>query len=135
MRRLVWVVIALVFTAGLALGSAAARGNEALRYPVTELWPRPSLWYSTLGSSGAQQVYLVVRDQNANPVAQAAVLLTAHFPNGDRTVVMPQTDENGVSRVTLLYENEPPGNMVSLEFWVVFGELPASTRDSFRIWW
>jgi hypothetical protein len=35
----------------------------------------------------------------------------------------------------LAYEGVPPGSMVDLEFWVVYGELQAVTRDSFRVWW
>jgi hypothetical protein len=48
---------------------------------------------------------------------------------------MPLTDENGVSRITLQFENVPPGSVVDLEFWVVYGELQAVARDSFRVWW
>jgi hypothetical protein len=109
--------------------------SDMMFYQVTELRPRASVWQSVSASSGAQQVYLVVRDQNSNPITRAATLLIAHFPDGDRTVVMPLTDENGVSQLTLSYEAEDPGSTIGLEFWVVYGELQGSTRDSFRIWW
>jgi hypothetical protein len=69
------------------------------------------------------------------PVGRAAVMLVAHFPNGDRTLVMPLTDDLGVSRLTLAYEGVSAGSTVNLEFWVVYGERQAATRDSFRIWW
>lgn len=109
--------------------------SDMMFYQVTALRPRASLWQSVSMTSGAQQVYLVVRDQNSNPISRAAILLIAHFPDGDRTVVMPLTDEDGVSQLMLSYEGEAPGSSVELEFWVVYGELQASTRDSFRIWW
>lgn len=109
--------------------------DDMLLYQVTELRPRASVWQSVAGASGAQQVYLVVRDQNAHPIARAATLLIAHFPEHARAVVMPLTDENGTSQVTLVYENQVPGTTVDLEFWVVLGDLQSVTRDSFRIWW
>jgi hypothetical protein len=48
---------------------------------------------------------------------------------------MPITDEQGVSQVTLTFEGQPAGSDVNLEFRVVRGEMQASTRDSFKIWW
>ncbi len=128
MRHLAGVLLLLVAAAFASIEASAA-------YAVTELRPTASVWSPCLGPSGAQQVFIVVRDQNANPVAGAAVLLMAHFPDGDRAVVMPQTDERGISQLSLLYEGQPPGRVVTLEFLVVFGELQAQTRDSFRIWW
>jgi hypothetical protein len=76
-----------------------------------------------------------VHDQNLNPVSGAAVTLIAHFPTGDQIVTMPITDEQGVSQVTLTFEGQPAGSDVNLEFRVVRGEMQASTRDSFKIWW
>jgi hypothetical protein len=102
---------------------------------VTELHLRASLLVPVAPTSGSQAVFLVVRDQTMAPVARAAVMLVARFPNGDRTLVMPLTDDLGVSRLTLAYEGVPAGSTVNLEFWVVYGELQAATRDSFRVWW
>ncbi|MEW6567753.1 MAG: hypothetical protein AB1449_06230 [Chloroflexota bacterium] len=133
MRRVFVSLVVVALAAAAAVASAARAASQA--YTVSELRPQASVWSPSLGPSGVQQVFVVVRDQSANPVAQAAVLLMAHFPDGDRAVVMPQTDEHGISQLTLLYEGQPPGHGVPLEFWVVYGELQATTRDSFRIWW
>lgn len=131
MRR----IASILLIVGLAASAVVATARESAAYVVTELRPKASVWSPCLGPSGAQQVFVVVRDQNFNPVAKAAVLLIAHFPDGDRAVVMPQTDEDGISQLSLLYEGQPPGQVVTLEFLVVYGELQAQTRDSFRIWW
>jgi hypothetical protein len=109
--------------------------DDLSAYVVSELHPRASLLVPVAASTGSQTVYLIVRDQAGSPVARAAGMLVAHFPNGDRTLVMPLTDDRGISRLTLAYEGVPPGSMVDLEFWVVYGELQAVTRDSFRVWW
>jgi len=104
-------------------------------YEVTDLQVSSSVWHSFSVSEGAQQVFVLVRDQDLMPVRGAAIVLTAHFPAGDRTVVMPVTDEQGLSRLTLSYTGVPPGSSVALEFSVVFADLEASARDSFRVWW
>ncbi len=104
-------------------------------YQVTELRLSSSVWESISASEGAQRVFVLVRDQNLAPVHGAAVVLTARFPGGDRTVVMPVTDEQGLSRLTLGYTDVPPGSSVVLEFSVVFEDIEASAEDSFRVWW
>jgi len=111
------------------------RPDDLSAFVVTELRLNASLMVPVAPSAGSQTVFLAARDQTLGPVARAAVMLVAHFPNGDRTLVMPLTDDRGVSRLTLTYEGVPPGSTVDLEFWVVYGELQAVTRDSFRIWW
>jgi hypothetical protein len=102
---------------------------------VSEIQLQSSLLHPVASPAGSQTVYLVVRDQNLDPVARAAVVLVAHFPDGDRTLVMPLTDDQGLSRLSLDYGGVPPGSVVGLEFWAVYGELQALTQDSFRIWW
>ncbi len=111
------------------------RPEDPATQVVTELRLHASLMVPVAPTAGSQRVILAVRDQTLSPVARAAVLLVAHFPNGDRTLVMPLTDDGGVSRLTLAYEGVPAGSTVDLEFWVVYGALQAVTRDSFRVWW
>jgi hypothetical protein len=103
---------------------------------VVELRAKPSVRWPILKSEGEQEIFIVVRDQNDEPVQGAAVMLIAHFSEGnDRTVVMPSTDQEGRSRVTLTYQGQPPGTSVQLELWVVYGNQQLITRDSFLIWW
>jgi len=109
--------------------------DDLSAYVVSEIHLQASLLHPVAASAGSQTLYLVARDQNLDPVARAAAVLVAHFPNGDRTLVMPLTDDRGLSRLTLAYEGVPPGSTVELEYWVVYGELQAVTQDSFRIWW
>lgn len=111
------------------------RPEDPAAYRVTALLPQASVLRPVTSPGGAQTVVLVVRDQNLLPVPRAAVLLTAHLPDGARTIVMPLTDEQGWSRYPLNLDGVPPGHEVTLDFAVVYGELQASTRDSFRVWW
>jgi hypothetical protein len=81
-----------------------------------------------------QDIFLRVRDQNLSPISGAVVLLTAHFPAGDRIILMPSTDDDGMSRVTITITDQTPGNTIVLEFQVSYGDFEAATQDSFRVW-
>jgi len=126
------VVIAISVFAGVAQAGELSLINKT---SVQELFPKSSVLSPVVGSNASQLVFLIVRDQNLNPVEGAASLLTVRFPNEVQNWLMPLTDEYGVSQLILEIKNQPPGTSAVLEFQVVFDELEASTRDSFRIWW
>jgi len=104
-------------------------------YRVVELRPQASVSNSFPRTTDVVRVYVVVRDQNSNPVAGASVTLTGHFPAGDRVLILPVTNAQGVTSLDLSFEDQPAGSNIALEIWAVQGALRASTRDSFRIWW
>jgi hypothetical protein len=63
------------------------------------------------------------------------VTLVAEFSDGQRTLVMPVTDQQGRSELTLTFTEQDPGSTVTFEVWVVYGEAQTSRRDSFLVWW
>lgn len=109
--------------------------SDIFLYRVTELRAKGSVLHPVVGSSGEQVVFLQVRDQNLNPVRGAAVTVTVHLAGEDRILMLPLTDERGLTQVGLAFEAQPPGANVVLEFWAVFGEFQATTEDSFLVWW
>jgi hypothetical protein len=109
--------------------------SNAMLYEVINLYPKAAVQKPIAATSDAQIVYVVVRDQNYLPVASAAVTLVAHFPDETRTLLMAPTDEAGISRLELSYENQPIGAQIDLVFFVSSGTVITTTRDSFRIWW
>jgi hypothetical protein len=128
----------VVLTIAISVFSGVAQAGEISLINTTrvqELFPKGSVLSPVVESSASQFVFLIVRDQNLNPVEGAASLLTVHFQNEVQNWLMPLTDEYGISQLILEIKNQPPGTSVLLEFEVVFDELEASTRDSFRIWW
>jgi hypothetical protein len=100
---------------------------------VEELVVVSSVEKASMAPSGEQTVYLLVRDQDQNAIVGAAVTLIAHFPDGDRMIVMPLSDENGRSQVSFNFENQPEGRTVSLEITVVYKGLMKQARESFMI--
>ena len=128
------VILSVLMTLILGTTSVAwAEGHERNR--VEELLPTASVISPVISTNDTQEIFITVRDQNLKPISGAASIVTIHLPNGDQSVLMPISDENGVSRLNLSINNQPPGAIVSLDYRVVYGDLQATTRDSFRIWW
>ena len=128
------VILSVLITIILGSTSVAwAEGREINR--VEELLPTTSVISPVISPDDTQKIFITVRDQNLNPVSGAASMVTIHYPDGDQSVLMPLSDENGVSWLNLNIKDQPPGVIVSLEYRVVYGDLQATTRDSFRIWW
>jgi len=109
--------------------------SNAMLYEVVDLRPQAAVAHPVLGADGVQTVFVVVRDQNLLPVESAAVTLVAHFKGETRTMLLPPTDEHGVSTLDVAFENQNPGTEVDLEYFVSSGTVLTTTRDSFRIWW
>jgi hypothetical protein len=104
-------------------------------YPVLDIQLSSSVLKPLIGTDETQQVYLVVSDQNRQPVPGAAALLTIYFPDGAQFRMLPITDANGVSQIDIPLQGSIPGTRVALEYTVVHGSLSALTRDSFYIWY
>lgn len=104
-------------------------------YEVLALRPRVSVRVPIAGVDGSQTVYVLVRDQNLNPVPDATVVLTIRLAGGDRLLLLPATDGRGLSRIDFDYAGQPRGFRVELDVTVVRDGLQALTRDSFLIWY
>jgi hypothetical protein len=100
---------------------------------VEELIVVSSVENASMNISGEQIVYILVRDQDQKPIEGAAATLIAHFPDGDRMMVMPLTDMNGRSQVSFAFENQPVGQTISLEITVVYEGRTKQARESFMI--
>ncbi len=128
------IILGILVTIILS-ATSVAWAEEQERYRIIDLHPTSSLISPVVSTNDTQEIFITVRDQNLNPVSGAASMVTIQLPNGDQSILMPLTDENGVSKLKLSINNQTPGAIVSLEYRVVYGDLQATTRDSFRIWW
>jgi hypothetical protein len=109
--------------------------GDMTSYRIVALKLQAAVWKPVVGPSDVQRVFLMVRDQNLQPVAGAAVMLVARFPDEERTYMLPTTDARGLSTFELAFQGQKPGATVALEFYVLKDEIQALTRDSFLIWW
>ena len=104
-------------------------------YPVLDIRLSSSVLKPLIGTDETQQVYLVVSDQNRQPVAGAAALLTIYYPDGAQFRMMPITDDSGVTQIDIPLQGSLQGSRIALEYTVVYDDLSALTRDSFYIWY
>jgi hypothetical protein len=95
---------------------------------------KSSVGQSSTRRSDSQTIYLLVQDQNQVPLAGAAATLIAHFPDGDRMIVLPLTDNDGRSQISFDFNDQPSGFRVSLDITVVYQGLTKETRESFMIY-
>jgi hypothetical protein len=136
-KRLGFFIIAFVYclcVAGIAEAQVHERYSQETDH-VEVLQIKASVLSPIVRSNDIQHIFLTVRDQNLNPISGAASMLTVHFPHEDQSLLMPVTDINGVSKLELDIRDQPPGYSVILEFSVVYGQLQATSQDSFRVWW
>ncbi len=101
--------------------------------PGKELHIETSLSTPLLEAGAKQVVFVTVRDHNSIPLEGASTLLTAHFATGLQYILLPVTDENGVTYTSLTIEEHPMNGEVLLEFLVQYENTIATARDSFLI--
>lgn len=91
---------------------------------------------SVLPESGTQTVYILVQDQNLQPVSQVQTTLEVKYPGGQvQRFVVPQfTVKNGLVSHQFTFKEQPIG-LVEITVKVIYENLQAETVTSFRIWY
>jgi len=64
------------------------------------------------GQSGRQTLFVRVSDRHGNPIRNAFVLATVHYPASDQTFTMPATDDYGSTMYTFPIDGSHPGQLV-----------------------
>jgi len=101
-----------------------------------ELKVRSFVQSALISKDGKQTVYVVVLDQNQEPLQGAQVTLTLVPSSGQSmNIVSKVTDQNGISRQEIPVSNLPIG-MVEVKVKVNYGiGLEKLTVTSFRVWY
>jgi len=86
------------------------------------------------GSSGQQTVYVIVQSQTLQSVSNATGKATVHWPDGRMEEYFFTTNRAGLGTVTLNFEDQEQGELVSIDIVVIYQGLGNTTRTSFRIW-
>ena len=91
---------------------------------------------AVLSKSDTQTIYVIVQDQNLQPIPNAQVILTIRYPSGaEETLVIPKlTDDGGITQWSFVVEDEVRG-IVEVSAAASYDTLKQNTRTSFRIWW
>lgn len=89
---------------------------------------------SVAQSGTVATLYVVVRNDAGEPVADAVPYVTVHSSVGDRIFKLPATDAVGMSR-SRLPAGLNPGKTVPIDIEVRHEDGVGSTRTSYIVWW
>jgi len=102
---------------------------------AVQLQVRAFVWKAVTLASDQQLVYIIVQDQNLQPISGAQGLATIRWADGTIGSIPFSTNSGGVGIVPLTFVNQPYGKMVNVEILVTKDGLSATTTTSFRIWY
>ena len=86
-------------------------------------------------SSDVQTIYVLVQDQNLQPVAGAIGAATIRLPSGDTLQQIVDFNDRGVGKLEFPFQNQPNGKLVHADINVSYNGLGGKTTTSFRIWY
>jgi hypothetical protein len=115
------------------LASVSPLGNAPRT--LTRLQVRAFPWKAVTLASDNQIFFVIVQDQNTQPVANANCTSIVRWPNGVNDSTAITTNTNGVGIISLSFNNQPYGSLVSTDITCTYNNLTASTTTSFRIWY
>jgi hypothetical protein len=84
--------------------------------------------------SGSQTVYVIVQDQTSGAVENASVKAVVHLSNNTTQEYVFTTNAKGIGQINFDFNNQKPGELITIDISVNHLGLTASTTTSFRIW-
>jgi hypothetical protein len=102
---------------------------------IVTLQVRAFAWKAVTLATDSQLIFVIVQDQNLQPVANASCTALTHWPNGSADTAMLTTNTNGVGMLPLSFTSQPYGGLIYVDVACVFNNLSANTTTSFRIWY
>jgi len=86
-------------------------------------------------SNGQQTIYILVQDQNLQPVAGASGFATIRLASGGTLQQAFEINSKGVGILKFAFQNQPNGQLVYVDISVSYNNLGGKTTTSFRIWY
>jgi hypothetical protein len=102
---------------------------------IISLQVRAFAWKAVTLATDSQLIFVIVQDQNLQPVANANCTTTVHWPDGRVEPITLTTNTNGVGMVPLSFTSQPYGSLIYIDVVCSFSDLSATTTTSFRIWY
>lgn len=110
----------------------AVNAQGKLANPLVRVFAQKAL----IGAGEQQTVYIVVQNQNLQAMQGAQVGVTVTLPDGSSQFYrLPETNEYGVSNLTLSVPSLSAQSVVQLKADVTIGGEEATGNGWFRIWW
>ncbi len=111
------------------------QGVEAPRSSVLSLQVRAFSAKAVTTSSDQQTIYVLIQDQNLQPVAGAEGSAIIRLPSG---ATLPQSfisNDKGVGMLNFAFIDQPNGKLVKVDINITYTGLSGKTTTSFRIWY
>jgi len=103
--------------------------------PVLSLRVRAFPAKAVANSNDQQTIYVLVQDQNLQPVAGGRGTATIRLASGHTTQQSFEVNTRGVGVFTFAFQNQPNGQLVYVDINVTYNSLGGKTTTSFRIWY
>ncbi len=102
---------------------------------IVNLQVRAFVWKAVTLASDSQLIFVIVQDQNLQPVANANCATQTNWPDGRADTTALKTNTNGVGMVPLSFTNQPYGGLIYVNVACDYNGFSANTTTSFRIWY
>lgn len=102
---------------------------------VLSLQVRAFVWKAVTLATDSQLVFVIVQNQNLQPIANATCSTIVNWPDGRSENMSLTTNTNGVGIVPLSFVNQPYGSLIYADVSCSYGNLSGKTTTSFRIWY
>ncbi|MBI3162858.1 MAG: hypothetical protein HYZ23_10120 [Chloroflexi bacterium] len=102
---------------------------------IISLQARAFVWKAVTLPTDSQMVFVIVQDQNLQPVAGASCVTTVKWPDGRTEAMSLTTNASGVGTVPLSFVSQPYGSLVTVNVACTLKHLKGNTTTSFRIWY
>lgn len=86
-------------------------------------------------SSDWQTIYVLVQDQNLQPVVGARGEAVIRLASGSSYRQNIEFNDKGVGKLEFSFQNQPNGKLVNLDITAFYNGLQGKTTTSFRIWY
>jgi len=107
---------------------------DATISPVLAIKIRAFVLNSVTFSSGQQTVYVVVYDQTSKPVEGATGKALVKFTDGTINEFPLMTGQHGIAHFTFDFANQKTGDLIPIDITIIYQNLSATTKASFRTW-
>lgn len=102
---------------------------------VSDMRVRAFVWKAVTLANDDQLFFVVVQDQNMQPIADASCTAVVNWPNGAKDSTIINSDKNGVGLLSLAFQNQPYGSLIYTDITCTYNNLTGTTTTSFRIWY
>jgi len=102
---------------------------------ISKLKVRAFVWKAVTVATDSQVIFIIVQDQNQQPVANTNCTSVVHWPDGHNDSFSLATNTNGVGMIPLTFVSQIQGNLIYTDVSCTYGSLSGATTTSFRIWY